>query len=375
MLTEDLPAFSPERTVTLALDFQVALAHALADNGLASTAAAQAVERAARESPPEPASLLEAARHAGTLAIPLVAYLREKAEALPESGGTIHRGALHRGATSQDVADTVLVLQVRDGLRTIEPMLESLCGSLASLAVRHESTPMPGRTLLQPGEAITFGYKAAQWLTGVVEARSRMLREADAALVLQFGGAVGTHKGLEGKGADVARLLGRRLALPVPDAPWHSRRGNLAALAAACGVLSGALAKVATDIALLSQPGVAEVFEPRSAGRGGSSAMAWKRNPTGCQQTLTALAPIPGLVSTLLVQLPVEHERGLHGWQGDAEMFAQILSRIHAALLALTPVLAEPEIDVARMADALDGRDDVGEAVRLTRALLAACHR
>ena len=371
MLTETLAAFSPERTVALALDFEVALTHALRDCGLASSAAAEAVAQAARTSPPDPHSLLDDARHAGTLAIPLVAHLRAEAEALQSASAE----AVHRGATSQDVADSVLVLQLREGLDTVEPLVATLANHLTNLAVQHEATPMPGRTLLQPGEAITFGYKAGQWLMGLTQAQARVEREADNALVLQFGGAVGTHMGLEGEGANVARALGARLALPVPAAPWHSRRGNLAALAAAIGVLSGALAKIATDLALLSQASVAEVFEPRSEGRGSSSAMTYKRNATGCQQALTAVAPIAGLVGTMLTNIPVEHERGLHGWQGDAELFAQILSRTRAALLALEPVLAAPEIDVHRMTQALDGRDDVGEAVRLTRALLAACNR
>src|SRR3546814_7514100 len=62
---------------------------------------------------------------------------------------------------------------------------------------------------------------------------------------------------------------------------------------------------------LLSKGEIAEAFEPRVAGRGGSSAMAHKRNPTGCQTALSASLRAPRLAATLIAAIPAEHERGL----------------------------------------------------------------
>ena len=366
MMITPMPAFSAARTVALAVEFEVALSRSLAECDCCTNASAEAIVASTLEAPPEPGPMIEAARHAGTLAIPLVAHMKAAAERTLAGSAD----AVHKGATSQDVADTVLVMQVREALGVLQPLAEQLARHLRDLAKTGEAIPMTGRTLLQPGEAITFGYKAAQWLAGVADAQLRVEAEARRGLVLQLGGAVGTLAALEGKGAAVASALGRLLGLPVPVAPWHSRRGNLAAFGAAIGIYCGALGKLANDIALLAQAEVSEAFEPRVEGRGGSSVMTYKRNATGCQQALTAIGPVAGLVTTLITQLPLEHERGLYGWQGTGEILSQMLERTHAALLALLPVVAGLEIDHQQMIQAMGGRHDTGEAARLTRAIL-----
>lgn len=111
------------------------------------------------------------------------------------------------------------------------------------------------------------------------------------------------------------------------------------------------------------------------AGRGGSSAMAHKRNPTGCQVALSAAARAPGLAATLLATLPAEHERGLGGWQAEAPVLADLFLVTHGALAALLPVVAGLEIDTGAMRRNLDKAqigDDVGEAAVLVRAMLSA---
>jgi 3-carboxy-cis,cis-muconate cycloisomerase len=129
-----------------------------------------------------PAALAEAAAHAGTLAIPVVAELRSRiVEADPEAAKS-----LHKGGTSQDLADTALMLQAKTGLALVTRDAHALCEALATLARAHAATPMIGRTLLQAALPITFGLKAAQWLTGVAAAQARLEREAHTAIALQF---------------------------------------------------------------------------------------------------------------------------------------------------------------------------------------------
>ena len=96
---------------------------------------------------------------------------------------------------------------------------------------------------------------------------------------MQFGGASGTLAALGDKGIDVGRAMAKELGLGFPDAPWHAHRDRLAALVAACGVLTGTLGKMARDISLLMQGEVGEAAEPGGEGRGGSSTMPQKRNP------------------------------------------------------------------------------------------------
>ncbi|HZZ89783.1 MAG TPA: 3-carboxy-cis,cis-muconate cycloisomerase, partial [Caulobacteraceae bacterium] len=326
---EMLAVFADRSLVDKALAFERELARAQAAEGLLTDEEAAAIA-AASAIPPDVEALGRAAAHAGTLAIPLVAELRARLAQAPAAAAKVHLGA-----TSQDLADTALMLQAREAVILIAHDGARLNRALAGLARTHAATPMLGRTLLQPARPITFGLKAAGWRLGVAEALSDLQRDAGAAVALQFGGAAGTLEGLGGRGLAAARRLADALELALPTAPWHTRRNGVAKLASNLAILVGALAKMATDIALLSQFEVGEAFEPREAGRGGSSAMAYKRNPTGCQVCLSAAVRAPHLAATILAALPQEHERSLGGWQAEAAVLAELFCLAHGALAAM----------------------------------------
>lgn len=364
-----LAVFGDESLLRAALLFEAALAEAQVEEGLIPLEAAGAIISACAE-PPDIEELAEAAAHAGTLAIPLVALLRRRVAARHGDGVA---ALVHLGATSQDLADTALMLQVKVGVALIHAEALQLTLALAQLAKAHTVTPMLGRTLLQAALPITFGLKVAGWLQGVDEALTRFDSEAASGLRLQFGGATGALGGLEGKALAVAELLAERLDLALPAAPWHAQRGTVAGLASALAILVGAVGKIARDLSLLAQTEVAEAFEPRLAGRGGSSAMAHKRNPTGCQVALSAAIRAPHLAATILSALPQEHERGLGGWQAEAPVLAELFQLAHGALAALTPVIEGLEVDTARMAANLIEAGvgiDVGEAKILVERTL-----
>src|SRR6202012_2821851 len=107
-------------------------------------------------------------------------------------------------ATTQDIMDSAVVLQIRDGLGLIEGELETLRRHLTALAKKHRDTPMPGRTFFQQALPITFGYKAAVWLSSFDRHADRLAEVKKRVLVVQFGGAVGTLASL-GQGADALR--------------------------------------------------------------------------------------------------------------------------------------------------------------------------
>ena len=205
------------------------MARAEAAEGLTTIAEAKAIADACAR-PIDIPALAEEAAFTGTLAIALVRRLRA---GLGESEAA---RKLHLGATSQDVADTVLVLQVKAATAILLRDLDSLSGALASLAKIHAGTPMPGRTLLQPALPITFGFKVANWLLGIDAAAQRLRRESQNACMLQLGGAVGTLAGLKGRGRAVARRLAAELGLSLPALPWHARRDAMAGLAAALAI-------------------------------------------------------------------------------------------------------------------------------------------
>jgi len=366
---EMMEAFSDDALLRAVLAFEIALAEATAAEGLINAADLAAIREACTTRFDIPA-LAEQTAHAGTLAIPMVAALRERIAA--KSPGSAK--ALHLGATSQDVLDTALMLQAKMGVVLIERDLRHLTRDLTALAERHAATPMLGRTLLQGARPITFGLKAAQWLLGVHAAARRLRLEVKNALTLQFGGASGTRAGLGGQGASVSRRMAATLGLTDPPAPWHSRRDGIAGLASALGILIGALAKIARDVSLLAQDEIGEAFEPKLPGRGGSSAMAHKRNPTGCQVALSAQSRAPGLVSSILGAMAQEHERGLGGWQAEAPTLADLFLIAHGSLAAMGPVIAGIELHTDLMQRNLAKAgvgSDIGEAVQLVARILS----
>jgi len=366
---EMLDAFDDASLVKHALAFEAALAEAEAVEGLLSPDEAARIAIACAQLPLDTETLAVEAAHAGTLAIPLVRHLRRAL------GDEDLAKKLHMGATSQDVADTALMLQAKSGSVLITRELYRLQTALATLAERMAGTPMLGRTLLQGALPIAFGLKVVNWLAGIDDAGVRFTHECEHALRLQFGGVVGTRGGLNGKGAAVAAHMAEKLDLASPLLPWHAWRTGIAGLAAALGIVTGAAAKIARDIALLSQNEIAEVFEPHQKGRGGSSALAHKHNPTGCQIVLSAAARTPGLVSTMLSTLPQEQERGLGGWQAEAPVLADLFILTHGALLALAPVIEGLEVDTGRMARNLAAANvgaDIGESEMLVWSALKA---
>jgi 3-carboxy-cis,cis-muconate cycloisomerase len=358
-------AFTPYATLGAALAVQAALARALAAAGLCTRAQAEAIVGACDPARYDLAGLAVEAARAGTLAIPLVRRLTaEVAKTDAEAASFVHRGA-----TSQDVLDTSLVLQLRAALGVVRADLDGLTGALRALARQHRGTLMTGRTLLQPGPPITLGLKAAQWLGGVARGVARLDKATEEALVLQFGGAVGTLAALDQAAPAVAQGLARALGLKLPPAPWHAQRDRLAALACAVAVLTGSVAKVARDISLLMQAEVAEAAEPQGGGRGGSSAMPHKRNPMACTVALAAAHRAPGLAASVLAGLPGEHERAAGAWQAEAAPIAELVLALSAATAAVTEAVAGLQVDAARMRTNWDALHGLPLAERLAAAL------
>jgi 3-carboxy-cis,cis-muconate cycloisomerase len=250
---------------------------------------------------------------------------------------------VHHGATSQDVLDTAMMLVAR---RALDPLLldaRSAAGAAAALADAHRATPMAGRTLLQQALPISFGLKAAGWLSGVDEAVAGLVAVRDRSLAVQMGGAVGSRA--PAVAGHVAALLG----LAEPVLPWHAVRVRPVALASALGALAGVLAKVAGDVVLLSQNEVAEVREGGGPGRGGSSAMAHKRNPVASVSVIACAERVPGLVGTMLTAMAQEHERAAGRWQAEWGTVSDLLALTGSAAAWAAELLGGLEVDAGRM--------------------------
>jgi 3-carboxy-cis,cis-muconate cycloisomerase len=363
--TEVAESLSDRARLQAMLDFEAALAEAEAGLGVIPASSAGPIRAAAKAGHFDPAAIAAEAARAGNLAIPLVRHLtRRVADEDPEAARHVHWGA-----TSQDVIDTGLVLQLREAVPIVRRHLEAAADAAAVHAARHVETVMAGRTWLQQATPVTFGLKAAGWLEALERGRERISVALDEATVLQFGGASGTLAALGSGGLAVAEALGARLGLAVPDAPWHAHRDRLAALAAALGIAVGTLGKVARDLSLLAQTEVGEAFEAPSEGRGGSSTMPHKRNPVASSVALAAATRAPGLVATLLFAMPQEHERGLGGWPAEWESLPELVLVAAGAARAVAGALEGLVVNPARMRANLDASQGLPLAESVTMAL------
>jgi 3-carboxy-cis,cis-muconate cycloisomerase len=277
------------------------------------------------------AALCEEGRDAGNPVEPLVRALREQAG--PD---------VHRGATSQDIVDTAMMLVARQARELIDDELGGLAGECARLAREHRSTPMAARTLLQQAVPTTFGYKAAVWLSGVAQARAAL---AAVELPAQLGGAAGTLALLGDEGPARREAFASALGLANPVLPWHTQRLPVTQLSAAIAAVAAACAKIGLDVVLLAQT---EVGEVREASGGASSTMPHKRNPIRAVLA-RACARIVHAQAALLSGGEYEHERAAGAWHAEWNAVSTALAFAGGAAAAARECLAGLEVDAERM--------------------------
>ncbi len=309
--------------------------------GIIPADAAAAIAAAARIENLRTEDLAASARNVGYPVVGLVAGLSKAA-------GDAGRWT-HWGATTQDIMDTATVLQVRDGLDLIEAELRAILTALAAQADKHRHTVMAGRTHLQQTLPTTFGLKCAVWAMPFIAHRERLGQLRSRVQVVEFGGAAGTLASLGDQGVAVMQALAAGLGLDAPLTPWHVCRDGLAETVSLLGLISGSLAKIATDVILLAQTEVGEVAEPYAAGRGASSTMPQKRNPIASEYILAAARMVQGLVPVMQGAMAQDHERATGPWQAEALALPQAFVLTHGALLHARTIADGMVVDTKRM--------------------------
>jgi len=356
-------AFSDQALMRRMLEVEAALARVQADLGIIPLEAAEAIARAAKPDVLDPSALRESAR--------MIGYpVQGVAKALAQAAGEEAARYVHWGATTQDIADTALVLQTRQGLYLIEHDLRALVRALARQAHEHRDTVMAGRTFLQQALPITFGYKCAVWLASFLDHLDRLKELRPRALKVQFAGAVGTLASLGERGRAVTLGLARALELAAPEAPWHVARDGVVETASFLGIVSGCLAKIAGDVILLSQTEVGEVSEPAEGGRGGSSTLPQKRNPLGSTYVVSAARGVQALLPLMFGALVQEHERATGAWQSEQLALPQIFVLTAGALSQAVALVEGLNVDAQRMRANLDATGGLilSEAVSMALA-------
>ena len=298
--------FSDDALLKAYVQAEVALAMAQGETGVIPPEAAEAIARQA------PAIVLDRGQlksDTENVGYPIVGLVRQLSQELGESGRY-----LHWGATTQDIMDTATVLQLREAVILIEAQLADVMATLADLARLHRDTPMAGRTHLQQALPITFGHKAAIWLSSLQRSAERLAQAKPRALQAQLGGAAGTLASLGDRGLDVRAAYARALGLTEPDITWHVARDGLVEMVQTLAVICGALGKIGYDVMILMATEIGEVFEPFSSHRGASSTMPQKRNPISSEILLANAKASRDAASLMLDAMVQDLERATGPW-------------------------------------------------------------
>jgi 3-carboxy-cis,cis-muconate cycloisomerase len=298
--------FSDEALIGRYLEVEAALARAQARVGVVPKDAAEAIDLASRSLKIDYDKLRHETEIVGYPILPLVHQL---SAAAGEAGRFVHWGA-----TTQDIMDTGNVLQIRAALSIVERDLSELRNILADMAKKYRDTPMAGRTHLQQALPVTFGYKAAVWLSSIDRHIERIEQARPRVLVGEFSGAAGTLASIGEGGLQMQKLFCEELGLNQPSITWHVARDGITEAVTLLGLITGTLGKIATDVMMMSATEFGELSEPFLPGRGASSTMPQKRNPISSELMLAAAKAVRQHVATMLDGMIHDFERATGPW-------------------------------------------------------------
>ena len=329
--------FSDYALVSRYAEVEIALAKAEAKCGVIPVEAAEAIAKRTDVAAFDFELLRQETDNVGYPILPLV---HQMAKQCGEAGRYVHWGA-----TTQDIMDTAVVLQVRDGLDIIEDDITALRKILADLSRRYRDTPMAGRTHLQQALPVTFGYKTSIWLAMFDRHAERLAQLKPRVLVGQFAGAAGTLASLGDKGFEVQAAVCKELGLGVPISTWHVARDALAEAVSFLALVTGSLGKIAFDIMIMASTEFAEVYEPFVKGRGASSTMPQKRNPISSELMLAAAKAVRQHAGLMLDASIQDFERATGPWHAEwiaiPESFVLTAGALHQAKFALGGLIVD----------------------------------
>ena len=297
--------FTEESKLQKWLDVEAALARAHAELGIIPQETAKEIARKAKVGivKLERVKEIEAEIHHDIMS--MVRALTEVCEG--DAGNYIHLGA-----TSYDIVDTALALQLRGALGIIEADLKEMLGILLDQADAHKETICIGRTHGQHALPTTYGMKFAVWASEASRHLDRLDEIKPRLGVGKMSGAVGTMAGFGDKGFQVQELAMRQLGLePVMVANQVVQRDRHAELQCTLALVAGTLDKMGREIRNLQRTEIAEVFEPFRRDQVGSSTMPQKRNPHKSERVCGLARVIRASVNPALETIALEHERDL----------------------------------------------------------------
>ncbi len=304
--------FSAERTVRSWLETEAALAAAQAEHGVLRPEVARAIGAACTLESVDMAELWEGARNVG---YPILSLVRRIDAALPAEAA----GHVHLGATTQDIMDTGLALQLGEAIDRLLELVGTTGDAMAALVDRHRGTVMAARTHGQQAVPTTFGAKVAVHLDELARRRRRLAALRPEVARVSLFGAGGTSAALGPEAASVRATMARLLGLEPADVPWHVARDGVAEFGLACATLAASCGRFAREVVALSRTEIGEVAEQDGHHRGASSTMPQKENPISSEAVIGMSVTAAALSSSLLGAMEPRHERAAGEWQVEWE--------------------------------------------------------
>lgn len=353
--------FSEQGFVERCLRFERELAGVQAELGVIPHEAAKEIDRVARI---ENIDLGQLKRKTQFVGLPMVGLINQVVALCRDDLGQY----AHYGATTQDVMDSALALQMQEALALVGDSLTHISAALDGLATEHQRTLQAGRTNQQHALPVTFGFKAAVWNSGVRRQLDRLAQVVPRAATGQLGGAVGTLASLSGTGHETRQRLMRRLGLNEPELAWHCMRDGPAEAVLFLSQVAATLGKMGRDMLVLSSTEVGELaFAP---GRGASSTMPQKNNPVAASSVVALSRMLFHAAPMMLDASLVENERSLDAWYVELHAVPLCFSLMGALLAQATTMLEEAVVNPASMARniALTGGAIVTETLQMELA-------
>ncbi|MGJ0505562.1 MAG: class-II fumarase/aspartase family protein [Methylocystis sp.] len=327
------------------IEILVLLAEIQAEHGLIPEAAARDIGRACASLTVDAAFLAECragyedTAHSTTGLIAAVA----------RRAGPLAGEWFYFGATVQDIADTWLMLALREARGLLIADLEAAIAAAETHCRRHRDTLAPGRTHGQQGLPITFGFKAASWLAEMRRHRARFDEAAARMDVGQLAGGVGALSALGPDALAIQARLFERLGLRAPDMSWTASRDILVEWAQLLALATGTADRIGHEVYNLQRDEIGEVREPALAHGVGSITMPHKRNPETAEHIGTLARVVRANASLLAESLVHDHERDGRSWKVEWHAVPELTMAAGKALSLLARLLEHLEIDADRM--------------------------
>tara|TARA_B100001059_G_scaffold141712_1_gene141704 strand:- start:993 stop:2360 length:1368 start_codon:yes stop_codon:yes gene_type:complete len=272
---------------------------------------------------------------------------------------------LHYGATTVDIWDTVLVIQIKDSIDLLINDLLEIEDYLLTLTKDNLYTYMPGRTLGQHALPITFGKKTSTWLAENrrnIERLQHVQSKINKSGILK--GAVGSYLGLGPQAIETEKLMMINLGLDEPSKDdWHGIRDVFAEYALTLAIISKSFGRIGNELTLLQMTELGETEEYLGSKSVGSSTMPQKKNPRGPGDLLEYSRIIPRLSEIVLDDMINSFERD--GEKSDDEL-KQISIVTEQMLDRAKPLLRELKVNKQKMRDNLDLTNGLIMSQRLT---------